>query len=153
MDRLYSQFPAGSVGVALLLLRLVDGMGLFAEGSRLFVPAATPSADAIPLLLGVVLIGSAIMLMLGLRTSLAGGAAAVCTIGSAVYAGLYTDQSQGEPAAWLFMFMLVFAMSGALALTGPGGYSLDARLSGWKRITLSAGTGRGSSTTKEGRVR
>ena len=153
VDRSYSQFPAGSVGAALLLLRLVDALGLVAESARLFVPANTSSAETVALILGIVLIGSAIMLTLGLRTPLAGAAAAVATIGSAVDAGLYMDQSQGEPTAWLFMFVLVFAMSSALALTGPGGYSLDARLSGWKRITLSSGTGRGSSTIEKGRER
>ena len=39
--------------------------------------------------------------------------------------------------AWLFLFALVFVLSGSLALTGPGGYSLDARLSGWRKIRLS----------------
>jgi len=33
----------------------------------------------------------------------------------------------------------VFVLSSSLALTGPGGYSLDARLSGWRKIRLSSG--------------
>jgi len=33
----------------------------------------------------------------------------------------------------------VFFLSSSLALLGPGGYSLDARLSGWRVIKLSTG--------------
>ncbi len=36
MDRLYSRFPAGSVGLALLLLRLVDGLGLVRVGIHVY---------------------------------------------------------------------------------------------------------------------
>jgi hypothetical protein len=38
---------------------------------------------------------------------------------------------------WLFLFAIVFFLSGSLALLGPGCYSLDARLSGWRMIELS----------------
>jgi len=47
--------------------------------------------------------------------------------------------------AWLFLFALVFFLSGSLALLGPGGYSLDARRSGWRLIKLSSR----QSTSKE----
>jgi hypothetical protein len=39
--------------------------------------------------------------------------------------------------AWLFLFAIVFFLSSSLALLGPGCYSLDARLSGWRKIELS----------------
>jgi len=85
VDRLYSRFPAGSVGLALLLLRLVDGLGLIAEGIHLFTHAETSLEPKSVLLLGFVLVGSAILLILGLRTSLAGSAAAIFTAGAALY--------------------------------------------------------------------
>jgi hypothetical protein len=44
-----------------------------------------------------------------------------------------------EMYAWSFLFAIVFFLSGSLALLGPGGYSLDARLSGWRMIKLSSG--------------
>ncbi len=139
MDRLYSRFPPGSVGLALLLLRLVDALGLIGEGIRVITPVGNSSEPTNVMLLGLVLVVSAMMLMLGLRTSLAGGAAAVCTAGAALYASHHLRQFGNEIDAWLFLFALVFFLSSALALLGPGGYSLDARLSGWRVIKLPSG--------------
>ena len=139
MDRLYSRFPAGSVGVALLLLRLVDGLGLVREGLRLLTPAEASSELTSALLLGLVIAASAIMLILGLRTSLAGGAAALCTAGTALYCSAHLNLLGNDRDAWLSLFALVFFLSTSLALLGPGGYSLDARLSGWREITLTPG--------------
>jgi len=51
--------------------------------------------------------------------------------------------------AWAFLFAVVFFLSGSLALLGPGGYSLDARLSGWRMIRLSPGQSN-SNGQKEG---
>jgi len=139
VDRLYSRFPPGSVGLALLLLRLVDALGLIREGIRVITPAGNSSEPANVMLLGLLLVVSAMMLMLGLRTSLAGGAAAMCTAGAALYANYHLRQFGSEIDAWLFLFALVFFLSSALALLGPGGYSLDARLSGWRVIKLPSG--------------
>ena len=139
MDRLYSRFPPGGVGLALLLLRLVDALGLIGEGIRVITPAGNSSEPTNVMLLGLMLVVSAMMLMLGFRTSLAGGAAAMCTAGAALYANHHLRQFGSEIDAWLFLFALVFFLSSALALLGPGGYSLDARLSGWRVIKLPSG--------------
>jgi uncharacterized membrane protein YphA (DoxX/SURF4 family) len=138
VDRFYSRFPAGSVGLALLLLRLVDGLGLVGEGIHLFTLAGTLSEPTSALLLGLVLVASAILLILGLRTPWAGGAAAICTTGAALYRSHHLKLLGGATDGWLFLFVLVFFLSGSLALLGPGGYSLDARLSGWRMIKLSS---------------
>jgi uncharacterized membrane protein YphA (DoxX/SURF4 family) len=137
-SRLYSRFPAGSVGLALLLLRLVDGLGLLGEGIHLFVPAETSTEPTRVVLLALVLGASAILLMLGLQTSLASSAAAICTAGAALYANHHLRLLGSERDAWSFLFALVFFLSSSLALLGPGGYSLDARLSGWRTIKLSS---------------
>jgi uncharacterized membrane protein YphA (DoxX/SURF4 family) len=86
-----------------------------------------------------VLVASAILLILGLRTSLAGSTAAICTAGAALYASHHLKLLGGATDAWGFLFALVFFLSSSLALLGPGGYSLDARLSGWRMIKLSSG--------------
>jgi hypothetical protein len=138
LDRLYSRFPAGSVGLGLLLLRLVDGLGLVGEGIHLFTPTGTSEPTNV-LLLGLVLVASAILLILGLRTPLAGSAAAICTAGEALYGSHHLKLLGNAMDAWLFLFALVFFLSSSLALLGPGGYSLDARLSGWRMIKLSSG--------------
>jgi uncharacterized membrane protein YphA (DoxX/SURF4 family) len=139
VDRLYSRFPPGSVGLALLLLRLVDAVGLIGEGIRIITPAGNSLEPTSVMLLGLVLVVSAVMLIIGLRTSLAGGAAAMCTAAAALYANHHLRQFGGDVDAWLFLFALVFFLSSALALLGPGGYSLDARLSGWRTIKLPSG--------------
>jgi uncharacterized membrane protein YphA (DoxX/SURF4 family) len=138
VDRLYSRFPAGSVGLALLLLRVVDGLGLAGIGVRLFTPAGTPSESISVLLLGLVLVVSAILLILGLRTSFAGSAAAICTAGAALHCGHNLNLLGSEIFAWSCLFALVFFLSSSLALLGPGAHSLDARLSGWRMIKFSS---------------
>ena len=147
---LYSRFPGGSVGLALFLLRLVDGLGLAGEGIRLFTPAANSPEPTGVLLLGLVLVASAVLLILGLRTSLAGSAAAICIAGGALHSNLNLGLPGSELYVWSFFFALVFFLSGSLALLGPGGYSLDARLSGWRLIKLSSGPS-SSNSQKEGR--
>jgi uncharacterized membrane protein YphA (DoxX/SURF4 family) len=148
-SRLYSRFPAGSVGLALLLLRLVAGLGLVLEGAHLLTPAQTSSEPINGLLLAIVLVASAILLAFGLRTSIAGSAAAICTAGAALYARHHLNLTGSGTDAWLFLFLIVFFLSSCLALLGPGGYSLDARLSGWRTIRLSTGPSN-SQSEKEG---
>jgi uncharacterized membrane protein YphA (DoxX/SURF4 family) len=139
MDRHYSRFPAGRIGFALLLLRLVDGLGMFGEGIRSIAPAGASSEPATALLLSVGLVASAMTLILGLRTSLAGCAAATCTAGAALYGSHHVGWlGNGMDAQSWLLFVLLFVLSSSLALLGPGGYSLDARLSGWRRIRLSS---------------
>lgn len=138
-SRLYSTYPAGSVGLALLLLRLVDGVGVIGEVMHVFAPAENSSEPTSVLLLSLALGASAILLILGLRTSLAGAAAAICTAGAALYGRHFLNLLGSEVDAWLFLFAIVFFLSGSLALLGPGCYSLDARLSGWRMIKLPPG--------------
>jgi len=137
---LYSRFPGGSVGLALIVLRLVDGLGLVGEAIRLLTPTGTSSEPTRVLLLGLVLVASAILL---------GWVAAICKAGAAVYARHHQVLTGSAMDAWAFLFAVVFFLSGSLALLGPGGYSLDARLSGWRMIRLSPGQSN-SNGQKEG---
>jgi len=146
---LYSRFPGGSVGLALLVLRLVDGLGLVGEAVRLFTPEANSPEPASALLLGLVLVASAVLLILGLQTSLAGSAAAICTAGAALHIHLNSSLPGSDLYVWSFLFAIVFFLSGSLPLLGPGGHSLDARLSGWRMIRLSSGKSN-SNSQKEG---
>jgi uncharacterized membrane protein YphA (DoxX/SURF4 family) len=143
VDRFYSRFPVGSVGLALFLLRLADGFGLLSEGIHLVNLAEATTDTTSAALFGVVLMGSAIMLLLGLRTTIAGSAAAVSTAGWVLRGVNPFHPSALAVDAWLFLFAFVFVLSSSLALTGPGGYSLDARLSGWRKINLAAGKSNG----------
>src|ERR1700732_1030749 len=146
---LYSRFPAGRGGLAWLLLSLVDGLGLAMEGAHLVTPAQASTEPTNAVLLGLVLVASAILLIFGLRTSAAGTAAAICTVGAALYARHHLNLIISDTDAWLFLFLIVFFLSSCLALLGPGGYSLDARFSGWRTIRLSTGQSN-SNSQKEG---
>ena len=149
LSTLYSRFPDGSVGLALLVLRLVNGLGLIGEAIYLLTPRLTSSEPMRVLLLGLALVASASLLMLGLRTSMAGSAAAIFTAGAALHSKHDFNLPGSEIYAWSLLFTLVFFLSSSLALLGPGSYLLDARLSGWRMIRVSSGQSN-SSSQKEG---
>jgi uncharacterized membrane protein YphA (DoxX/SURF4 family) len=135
---LYSRFPGGRVGVALLLLRVVNGFGLVGEGIRLSNPITMSPEPTSMVLLSVALVGSAMLLIIGLRTSIAGSVAALCTIAAVVYGSRHLDLLGSDAGVWFCLFALVLFLSSSLALLGPGRFSLDARLSGWRTISVSS---------------
>ena len=78
---------------------------------------------------GIFALATALLLLLGLWTPAAGVLAAL----AAAWHGLSVG---AEPDA----DMLLGIMGIALALLGPGAWSLDARLFGWKRFEIQNGT-------------
>jgi hypothetical protein len=123
MDRLYSRFPGGSVGFGLLLLRLIVASWFFETGIPMF--GASPVASCFALML----MSTALLLVAGVGTSANASVGAVCSI-LLLLLGKRPDQ-------W-FPVLALAALSSSLVLLGPGGYSLDARLSGWRTIKLSS---------------
>ena len=119
MRRLYSTFAGGWPGFGLVVMRLV-------VGSVLLVRAA-PQLWSDPLfqttLTFASLAGSGLLLVAGLWTPLAGTVVAVTEISRI----LTVDE---DPLVCL----LAGTIGGALAMLGPGRWSVDARLFGWKRI-------------------
>lgn len=123
MARLYSRFPDGGVGFGLLLLRLIVAGWFFETGIPMF--GAGPAA----FFFALVLITTAILLIVGVGTSANASVGAVCSI-----ILLLLSNKAGQA----FAVLSLAALCGSLALLGPGGYSLDARLSGWRIIDLSS---------------
>jgi len=119
LRRLFSTFARGRPGVGLLLLRLVVGIGLiWCAGEKLH---REPSFQVT--VLPVTAIGLGVLLMIGLWTPLAGTLVAVIEL-------CKFPLKLGDPSAHI----LVGTIGAALALLGPGLWSVDARIYGWKRI-------------------
>ena len=118
MQRLFSTFPWGLPGVGLVLLRAVVGLPLLYAG---LVTVSSPA----PVFLELVTACAALLLLVGLWTPLAGSLIAVVEFGLAF--------SHPE-APWTSVQFGV--LSAALAMLGPGGYSVDARLFGRKQIQI-----------------
>ena len=124
MDRLYSRFPGGGVGFGLLLLRLIVAAWFLQNGIPMF------GASPVAVFFAVVLTNTALLVIAGWVTSANASVGAACLILSLLLGN--------NPDHW-FPVLLVAALSSSLALLGPGGYSLDARLSGWRTVNLSSG--------------
>jgi uncharacterized membrane protein YphA (DoxX/SURF4 family) len=76
-------------------------------------------------LLSVLTTAGGLFLLIGLWTPVAGALVAVIEL-------LKIFLHVGDP--WIYL--LLGTLSAALALLGPGAWSVDARLFGWKRIDL-----------------
>ena len=123
LRRLYSTFAGGWPGTGLLLMRLVAGSALLVHASaRLWIdPRITDTISS------AFLAGCGLLLIPGLWTPIVGTSVAV--IEAWKFLTLPGDR-------WLWL--LLGTVSGALAMLGPGRWSIDARLFGWKRVEAPA---------------
>ena len=119
LRRLYSTFAAGWPGIGLLVMRLVIGSVLLV-GTVPKLWSAPPwhtTVTSTPLAI------SGILLVAGLWTPVAGTVVAVIEISEIL-------RGNEHPLVGL----LAGAIAAGLAMLGPGRWSVDARLFGWKRI-------------------
>lgn len=126
MRRLYSTFAGGWPGIGLVLMRLALGIALI-DSAVLTLQSNPPIAVAI---VSSVLVGAAILLAVGLCTPLVGALSALIEL----------RQLIAVPADRL-LSLLVATIGAALAMLGPGLWSIDARLFGWKRLEPSTRKG------------
>ncbi len=121
MHRLYSTFAHGWPATGLLLMRLVSSLAIVSgEIARLRTGLSTEGAA-----LHLFVAGTGILLSAGLWTPI---------VGTVITASeLWRAYSQpGDP----WVSILLGTMAAALAIVGPGAWSIDARLFGWRRIEI-----------------
>jgi hypothetical protein len=117
--RLFFTFANGPPGIGLLLLRVLAGAAVAAHSVSI-LRGEPPLGLA---LLAGVLSGLALFLIVGLWTPVAGGLIAVAALWDAF----------AHPADRYYS-VIAGVLGVALALLGPGAWSVDARLFGWKRL-------------------
>jgi putative oxidoreductase len=108
--------------VGLLLLRLVAAITAIVQ-DLVKLAAGLPIGGAV---LAGLCIAAGILLLAGLWTPISGSLVAVL--------GLWNLVTTHPADPWVTI--LLVTIGAALALLGPGAWSVDARLFGWKRIDL-----------------
>jgi hypothetical protein len=121
LRRLYSTFAAGWPGIGLLFMRLMVGSVLLVRtGSNLWSNPALHMTLTSPSLAV-----SGLLLVAGLWTPVAGTVVALIEISQIVRADEHALVS-----------LLAGTIAAGLAMLGPGRWSVDAQLFGWKRIDV-----------------
>ena len=120
MRRLYSTFAGGWPGTGLLLMRVVAGSALAVGAGLTLLSDPPPMIVTIP---AILLLGAGILLIAGLWTPVAGISVALTEVWKMLVL-------PGDKTLWL----MLGTAGAALAMLGPGLWSIDARLYGWKRL-------------------
>ena len=120
MQRLFSTFPEGWPGFGLIFLRAVALVPSIQYGIAGLFTAPLPALAA-----NLVAVCAAALLLVGFWTPVAGVLMAV--------AELFLAFSHSHDP-WIHI--LLGALGAALAMLGPGAWSVDARLFGRKRIQI-----------------
>jgi putative oxidoreductase len=113
LRRLFSTFAQGWPGMGLLLMRLVAGITVIANGL---------SKSALP---DIAVVVPGLLLVAGLWTPISASLVALFALWNAL-------SKASDP----FPDILMATICVALVMLGPGAWSVDARLFGWKRIDI-----------------
>ena len=119
--RLFSTFARGWPGAGLLFMRIITGVALIAQALtslRTEPRLGVTISDAVAMVAGI-------LLLAGLWTPIAGMVVAILSFWNAF-----------SPPGDRLSAILLGTLGAAVALVGPGAWSVDARLFGWKRIDV-----------------
>ena len=116
-----ADFAQGTAGAGLLIMRMATGVVLIAQALPVLLagpPLGAALWQVFPIALGT-------LLFAGLWTPVAGTLVAIDSLWNVFVSGHH-------PWRWT----LLAALGAALALIGPGAWSIDARLFGWRRVDI-----------------
>jgi putative oxidoreductase len=119
--RLFSTFAHGWPGIGLILLRVAAGCALATRGLLAFSNTAPVGSE----LFQLVVAAAGLLLIMGLWTPVVATAMVLLELWRMA-------SRRGD----LEVELLLCTLALAIALLGPGGWSVDARLFGWKRIEI-----------------
>jgi putative oxidoreductase len=122
MQRLFSIFPNGWPGGGLLILRLAASGVFFTQGAAGLVPGALWESNA-PATLGI---AAGLLMLIGLWTPV------VCLLATVAESWLVLGGGIAPQLA-----ILLLSISVAVAMLGPGSWSIDAVLFGRRRLDIS----------------
>lgn len=139
MQKLYSTFPGGRLGIGLLILRTAAGVATSVYGailvSRLEAAAGSQFSYVSQLILGLLLITGSIFFLLGLMMPFVSIMVAISELAAAVMRLVPGNPMQESEFGWVALLLLA-SITIALSFLGPGAYSIDARLFGRRRIFI-----------------
>jgi uncharacterized membrane protein YphA (DoxX/SURF4 family) len=142
LPRFFHHFPSGFAGTGLLMLRLALAGSLVADGAQLVTGArALGSGSDGPALVAFLLLVCAALLCTGFLSDLV-PFAVICMQAITIGMRFWTIGMLMTHAAVMQTLMLELALALALAMTGPGAYSIDARLFGRQEIVIPPALGR-----------
>lgn len=135
MKRLHSTYSSGWAGAGLLLLRVAVGMTLIMQAAG-FLLELQDARLVTPVLCILALAGGA-SLVLGFLTPIGGALAVLSGLGITLVSPSTSNGNffSGNPLTVDFL-----AMALAVALLGPGAFSLDAHLFGRRKIIIPRAT-------------
>ena len=120
---MFSTFPGGSPGFGLLILRVALGLTTLFEGVEFL--SETAVSPALNWILGFLLLTAVVFLLAGFLTPPL--ALTALAVGAASLVG-------AREAAAFEVYAVILAA--AIALLGPGAFSLDARIFGRREIVI-----------------
>jgi len=132
LQRLFSTFPDGWPGFGLLLLRFGAGIALVSFG---IMDISLPPGESITVARDLFASAAGIFLLAGLLTPIAGALIAIDQLWIA-----FSDYASPRDGQWIHILLAV--LTAAVAMLGPGAWSIDARRFGRQRFDLHRRRGR-----------